>query len=160
MPNIHGVVTFYGTGDVLVRRGILDLPPEEAMAILRLAFDHLRDKDLLEADCGGRGPLVDHHHWDMPRYLVELEKAECARSAKEAKKTATRERRTRFNCARNVLILKMIEAGFVYKCSEQGCAVHEGLTVDHIVPLSRGGTDDLDNLQFMCRSHNSSKGDR
>lgn len=34
------------------------------------------------------------------------------------------------------------------------------LTVDHIVPLSRGGTQDEDNLQTRCRICNSSKGAR
>ncbi len=34
------------------------------------------------------------------------------------------------------------------------------LTVDHIVPISRGGTNDIDNLQPMCRSCNASKGNK
>lgn len=29
--------------------------------------------------------------------------------------------------------------------------------VDHIVPLSKGGTHDWDNLQAMCHSHHSQK---
>ncbi len=33
-------------------------------------------------------------------------------------------------------------------------------TVDHIVPRSRGGTDDLGNLVLACKSCNSSKGAR
>lgn len=32
--------------------------------------------------------------------------------------------------------------------------------VDHVVPRSRGGTDDMDNLQAMCQYHNLKKGDR
>lgn len=32
--------------------------------------------------------------------------------------------------------------------------------VDHITPRSRGGTDDMDNLQAMCQTHNLKKGDR
>lgn len=35
----------------------------------------------------------------------------------------------------------------------------QDLTIDHIIPLSRGDTDHLDNLQFMCRNHNSQKRD-
>ena len=35
-----------------------------------------------------------------------------------------------------------------------------GLTVDHILPRSRGGTDHLDNLQLLCLGCNSSKGNR
>jgi 5-methylcytosine-specific restriction endonuclease McrA len=27
------------------------------------------------------------------------------------------------------------------------CGTHKNLTVDHIIPVSRGGSDDLDNLQ-------------
>ena len=33
-------------------------------------------------------------------------------------------------------------------------------SVDHVVPRSHGGTDDLDNLVACCSSCNSSKGDR
>ena len=41
------------------------------------------------------------------------------------------------------------------------CKIDEGLlTVDHIVPRYSGGTDDLSNLQWLCVSCNSSKGER
>jgi hypothetical protein len=40
------------------------------------------------------------------------------------------------------------------------CGGHRRLTVDHVIPVSRGGTDDLDNLQTACWSCNSSKGNR
>ncbi len=35
-----------------------------------------------------------------------------------------------------------------------------GWEIDHIVPVSRGGTDDLENLQPLCWTTNREKGDR
>lgn len=40
------------------------------------------------------------------------------------------------------------------------CKATEGLTLDHIKPWSLGGPDAADNLQTLCRSCNSRKGDR
>lgn len=39
------------------------------------------------------------------------------------------------------------------------CGSQEQLSLDHIVPLSKGGTNDESNLQTLCRRCNSSKGD-
>jgi hypothetical protein len=38
------------------------------------------------------------------------------------------------------------------------CGSTEDLTLDHIHPYSRGGSDDESNLQTLCRSCNSKKG--
>ncbi len=40
------------------------------------------------------------------------------------------------------------------------CDAEDDITKDHIVPLSRGGTNDIENLQPLCRSCNSWKNDR
>lgn len=42
----------------------------------------------------------------------------------------------------------------------QECGTTESLTIDHVIPLRKGGTSDLDNLQPLCKSCNSSKGTR
>lgn len=47
------------------------------------------------------------------------------------------------------------------KCN--GCEVlfpFRNMTIDHITPRSKGGTDDADNLQLLCGACNSTKGDR
>ena len=41
----------------------------------------------------------------------------------------------------------------------QICNTNENLTKDHIWPLSKGGTDNKENLQVLCSKHNGSKSD-
>lgn len=45
-----------------------------------------------------------------------------------------------------------------YRC--QHCGGWESLSVDHIHPVSLGGSNDPGNLQTLCRSCNSKKGAR
>lgn len=44
-----------------------------------------------------------------------------------------------------------------YKFSCVRCSSSEKLTIDHIVPVKHGGSDELSNLQILCRSCNSRK---
>jgi len=45
-----------------------------------------------------------------------------------------------------------------FKCAI--CGRRKKLTVDHIIPLSKGGTNYIDNIQPLCKSCNSSKNNK
>tara|TARA_X000000950_G_C13442524_1_gene468590 strand:+ start:121 stop:528 length:408 start_codon:yes stop_codon:yes gene_type:complete len=44
-----------------------------------------------------------------------------------------------------------------YQC--QYCGATDDLAIDHIFPFSRGGSNEADNLQVLCRACNSAKSD-
>lgn len=45
-----------------------------------------------------------------------------------------------------------------YRCLK--CGTHKDLTIDHIIPTSKGGENTIENMQTLCHSCNSSKGAR
>jgi hypothetical protein len=50
------------------------------------------------------------------------------------------------------------ECSYVDPFSKRKCKGRHFLEIDHIVPLYRGGTNNLNNLQLMCSGHNQLKG--
>lgn len=54
-------------------------------------------------------------------------------------------------------VRKLVYERDEYRCVH--CAATEPLSIDHIYPWSRGGSDDPDNLQTLCRPCNSKKRD-
>jgi len=73
----------------------------------------------------------------------------------------TEPQRNRRRFAKSSLRRRMhreIAAG-LHECALCGLA-GAGLTIDHIVPLHHGGSNDPTNLQILCISCNSSKGAR
>lgn len=53
---------------------------------------------------------------------------------------------------------RIVHERSAYRCVT--CGTHENLTIDHIIPLAKGGSNEIENLQTMCRSCNCKKGDR
>nr|DAU09025.1 MAG TPA: HNH endonuclease [Caudoviricetes sp.] len=46
------------------------------------------------------------------------------------------------------------------QCGTEPMVGHAGLELDHIVPVAEGGTDGLDNLQWLCASCHAEKSRR
>jgi 5-methylcytosine-specific restriction endonuclease McrA len=125
-----------------------------------LALEYIDDPMLRDACFAGAGPLGDLGRVTFDRFIEIIEAERTKLATKAAKQSLTRQRRSEFGAVRPQLALALLNAGHQYTCAAEGCSVTVDLTIDHIVPLSRGGTDDLENLRFLCRPHNSAKGDR
>jgi hypothetical protein len=95
----------------------------------------------------------------LDQALEYVNAKEGAARAKQIKKDLVRQRRAQFNARRAQLMLALIHRDG-YRCQRLGCPAMHDLTIDHVVPLSKGGGDDLDNLRIMCRTHNLEKGDQ
>jgi 5-methylcytosine-specific restriction endonuclease McrA len=158
--SIKDILYFSSNNGVILKPGALKVSAEELQETVHRAFMHMDDYYLVEACCGGRGPLAGYFEITYEQYLDLLKKIEIEEAGKEAKQHHTKIRRASYDASRSRLVLAMIDAGFPYVCAQSGCTVHVDLTVDHIVPLSRGGSDELINLRFLCLQHNSSKRDK
>jgi len=53
-------------------------------------------------------------------------------------------------------VFKKLQNKYNFSCVH--CATTENLTIDHVYPVKLGGSDDINNLQILCRSCNSKKG--
>lgn len=76
---------------------------------------------------------------------------------KKVKKIHSQRRRSDFAKNYDQLMLALIERDG-YKCAV--CGTIENLTIDHVIPLSKGGSDEIKNLRILCRAHNSKKSDK
>lgn len=90
-------------------------------------------------------------------YLDWIKEQEKKIVKKQAKRDIVTRRRSDFAKERDRLMLALIERDG-YECAE--CGETEGLSIDHVIPLSKGGSDELDNLQLLCKGCNSSKKDK
>lgn len=154
MPiTIDHLVAVYNGGDIVVQREALDASPERLFEAVRLAYFYM-DDDFFHFSSYIRGETIT-----LEEYLLRKHEDEIAAAGYVAKRRHTGVRRRDFNAKRSQLALAMLNAGIVHKCALTGCEEVKDLTVNHKLPLSRGGDDTLGNLQFLCRSHNSAKGD-
>lgn len=161
MPLIHmgKLLSFAPNIGVLVHEEALDVSAEELFQAIHTAYSHMNNQYLCDACCGGMGPLAKYRDLQYEDYLRLLDEIKATEAGAMAKKRHTKIRRAEFNSKRSRLVLTMLDAGIPHVCAISGCEVFDHLTVDHIKPLSRGGTDELSNLRFLCRQHNGLKRD-
>lgn len=182
--DIDGILICAPNIGVLMDRDCLGRDETEVVDAIRLAFELIKNP-IWEAYCGGAiGPLCDYFDKDGEyRHLTEEvtgqkwpfcysipvgifqeilwqaeESEKVTQEQKEARRKKAIKRRQKFDSKRNKLFIEMIKSGLVYECSHEACGAREDLTIDHINPIANGGSDDVENLQFLCRAHNSKKG--
>lgn len=163
MVVIEGSVEFDANLGVRVREEALQLSPERLYECVALAHRHISD-EVLDAALYREGPLANVYEINFEDYLPianQYHKAVLIEAdTLLAKRALTKRRRGSYSSQRDALALALIDQGIPYVCNHKDCGVTKDLTLDHVIALSRGGTDDLSNLQFLCRPHNSQKGDR
>ena len=142
-----------GAGEVVLnRKWMISIPDPELLAKLRL-FEEVAGHPYWNVAHMGNG------FHSIEEFYEAADREEVRTKTATKKRELTAIRRSEFDRVRPALQLALIDRDG-YVCNMPGCNVTEDLTVDHVLPISRGGTDDLANLQFLCRSHNSAKGDR
>jgi len=84
-------------------------------------------------------------------------------ASEKGKEWARRINTTRFLQLKNGKGVKKKEKEEVFKNYNHRCAScgsENNLTLDHIIPLSKGGKHEIDNLQVLCRDCNFKKSDK
>ena len=134
----------------------IDLSPK-AVELVKLRLE--RDLDLTEQ----KGLLGDKviHRTDIPTRLVpdeprQIHAATLFGTQSEIERVLSEVELRQYRSYKHTLF--GLQEG---KCN--GCEVlfpFRNMTIDHIIPRSRGGTDDPDNLQLLCAACNSTKSNR
>lgn len=90
----------------------------------------------------------------LPASQTELSQYRSSKQVNQTKTTAVNKR-----CSIDPMVRKYIYRQSNRKCALCGKAVkYTDFTIDHIVPLSMGGENDIDNFQCTCRACNQFKG--
>lgn len=125
-------------------------------ALKRMSISELRTG--LESVLACDSPLLTDRERGIARAgLSYLDNKEWLQEQAENQKDCNTKRRKEFNKKKGSLWGFLVERDGEF-CAE--CGDTEDLSIDHKAPISKGGSDDLENLQILCRKHNSQKGTR
>lgn len=104
---------------------------------------------------------AEHDYWELPPpSAAALERDRAIEKQRAEKAQAERLKYSRFDGMRRkaqVFLPDLIERDGEY-C--QRCGTTETLSIDHVIALANGGSNELDNLQLLCNKCNSAKGAR
>jgi hypothetical protein len=128
------------------------LTREQLIYQSNLAWDRAREEAEADVRASVKRLWREYGHFHLPggnvidhiRYEVDALASEVDPPTRPRRRTIT------------ASVRKRVFERDAYRCVE--CRGWVDLTIDHIVPVVRGGTDDEANLQTMCRSCNSRKG--
>jgi 5-methylcytosine-specific restriction endonuclease McrA len=84
------------------------------------------------------------------------------RAEQRARRRAARQRRRRRRVRSVLATVALLAVRQGGKCAASHCEMPLALscTIDHIVPVIRGGSDEIGNLQLLCKRCNVEKGVR
>jgi 5-methylcytosine-specific restriction endonuclease McrA len=133
--------------------------------------DHIRENNFCSRVCASEGLKVDGAKWRDPEQIRQYMRAWCKKNreyvnAKSREWGRKNKDKKLANCrarrAKGPMIGADEWAGLLAKFGSKclRCGATERLEMDHVVPVAKGGTHSLDNLQVLCRTCNASKGAR
>lgn len=121
-------------------------------SVITKLIDELYGRKVISQPLEGK-----YRHWQNKRVSKEYW-VSCDDSVEVVleiiRKSEPREKVTKKKISKKVRQAVMQRDG--YQC--QVCRDTDDLCLDHIIPESKGGTKDINNLQVLCRSCNSKKG--
>lgn len=93
--------------------------------------------------------------------VLEIERASRTRNKEKnrpAKNARQQIRNRKVQGATHIIAAKDLRRLYSQPCAE--CGTMQNLSIDHIIPLSRGGSHSVGNMMTLCRSCNASKNAR